>query len=157
MSATAQPLVSPETTNERVNRLFWPESVVVVGASKKGGFVTEILKNLKKWGFRGDLAAVNPRYEEIEGVRCYPSLAAVPHKIGLAIVGIPSDAIPNILKDCEAAEVGAMQIISSGFSDQGAEGVAKQKRLTGWASRTGITVAGPHCLGLLTAANGRPG
>ena len=71
---------------DRLNALFWPESIAIVGATPKGGFATDILNNLKKWGFSGKIAAVNPRYEEIEGVPCYPSLVDIPQRVGLAMV-----------------------------------------------------------------------
>ncbi|MGY4408253.1 acetate--CoA ligase family protein [Bradyrhizobium sp. USDA 3315] len=138
---------------ERIGRLFRPESVAIVGASQKGGFATEILANIKKWDFSGELVAVNPRYEQIEGVPCFPSLSAIPHPVDLAIIAIPSRAVPAILEDCEAAGVRAIQIISSGFAEQVGEGITKQSRLTEWAERTGIPVVGPNCFGLMNAAN----
>ncbi|MFK4492247.1 acetate--CoA ligase family protein [Bradyrhizobium sp. USDA 336] len=137
----------------RINQLFQPESVAIVGASQKGGFATEILTNIKKWGFLGEVVAVNPRYTQIAGVQCYPSLKAIPHPVGLAIVAIPSKAIPEVLEDCEAARVRAIQIISSGFAEQAGDGASKQRLLMDWAARTGIPVVGPNCFGLMNAAN----
>ncbi|UPJ94925.1 acetate--CoA ligase family protein [Bradyrhizobium sp. 172] len=137
----------------RIDRLFRPESVAVVGASQKGGFATEILMNINKWGFAGQLMAVNPRYHEIGGVPCFPSLAAIPRPVGLVIIGVPSKAIPAVLEDCEAAGVCAIQIISSGFAEQAGEGLAKQRWLAEWSERTGIPVVGPNCFGLMNAAN----
>lgn len=154
MTGNAQLQLEAEQSDDRIHRLFWPDSVAIVGASRKGGFVTEILKNLKKWSFAGEIAAVNPRYGEIEGVRCYPSIGAIGRPVGLAIVGVPSGNIPDVLADCGNGRVGAIQIISSGFADQGDEGRAKQARLAEWAARTGVPIAGPNCLGLLNAANG---
>ncbi|MBT1516778.1 acetate--CoA ligase family protein [Bradyrhizobium sp. SRL28] len=142
-----------DEAGHRLDRLFRPQSVAIVGASPKGGFGTEIIRNLKKWGFSGKLTAVNPRYEQIEGVPCFPSLKAIPHSVDLVEVAVPSNAVPLVLDDCESAGVGAIQIISSGFADQRAEGVARQRRLVEWAERTGIPVVGPNCYGLLNAAN----
>ncbi|MCA1510385.1 acetate--CoA ligase family protein [Bradyrhizobium sp. NBAIM01] len=140
-------------TAGRIGQLFQPESVAIVGASQKGGFATEILTNIKKWGFSGEVVAVNPRYTQIAGVPCYPSLKAIPHPVGLAIVAIPSKAIPEVLEDCEAAGVRAIQIISSGFAEQAGDGATKQRWLIEWAARTGIPVVGPNCFGLMNAAN----
>ncbi|MCK1589094.1 acetate--CoA ligase family protein [Bradyrhizobium sp. 169] len=139
---------------DAIDRLFRPESVAIVGASPKGSYVTNILNNLKTSGFSGKLAAVNPRYEQVDGIACFPSLTAIPHPVGVVVVGIPSDAVPPVLDDCEAAGVGAIQIISSGFADQGAEGIVRQRRLVEWAKRTRIPVAEPNCYGLLNADNG---
>ncbi|WP_247333686.1 acetate--CoA ligase family protein [Bradyrhizobium sp. 147] len=137
----------------RISQLFQPESVAIVGASQKGGFATEILTNIKKWGFSGEVVAVNPRYTQIAGVPCYSSLKAIPHPVGLAMVAIPSKAIPEVLEDCEAAGVRAIQIISSGFAEQARDGASKQRWLMDWAARTGIPVVGPNCFGLMNAAN----
>lgn len=139
--------------SEMIRRLFWPESVAVVGASQKGGFATEILMNIKKWGFSGPVVAVNPRYEQINDVPCYPNLATIPHQVGLAIIAIPSRGISAVLEDCEAAGVRAIQIISSGFAEQAGGGLEKQRGLIEWAKRTGIPVVGPNCFGLMNAAN----
>ncbi|WP_456781724.1 CoA-binding protein [Bradyrhizobium sp. USDA 3315] len=65
---------------------------------------------------------------------CYPSLKAIPHPVGLAMVAIPSKGIPEVLEDCEAAGVRAIQIISSGFSEQAGDGASKQRWLMDWAS-----------------------
>lgn len=138
----------------RLDRLFKPDSVAIVGASQKGGFARDILRNLKNWAFSGKLAAVNPRYRQIEGVPCFTSLTEIPYPVDLAVISIPSDAVPSVLEDCAAAHVGAIQIISSGFSEARADGIAKQTRLVEWAARTGIAVVGPNCIGLLNAANG---
>lgn len=143
----------PTAASGRIGRLFWPDTVAILGASQKGGFITDILRNIKKWGFSGKLVAVNPRYEQIEGVPCFPSLKAIPHPIGLAVIGVRSDAVPSVLEDCESAGVGAIQIGSAGFADQGGEGVERQRRLVQWSERTGIPVAGPNCVGLLNTTN----
>lgn len=143
-----------QTATHRIERLFWPESVAIVGASRNVNMGTDILNAVRKGTFQGKIGAVNPRYQQIYGVPCFPSVKAIPYPVGLAVIGVPSDAIPAVLIDCEAAKVGAIQIISSGFADQGAEGAVKQRQLAEWAERTGIPVAGPNCMGLLNAATG---
>ncbi|WP_375784830.1 acetate--CoA ligase family protein [Bradyrhizobium sp. Pha-3] len=137
----------------RLRRLFWPESVAIVGASPRGGMGKDVLDALRKWGFSGKLAAVNPRYEQIEDIPCFPSLNAIPHVVDFASIAIPSGAIPDVLDDCEAADVGAIQVVSSGFADQGSLGIKKQRQLSEWAKRTGIPTAGPNGNGLMNAAN----
>jgi acetyltransferase len=144
---------SQSPARDAIGRLFWPETVALVGVSRKGGMVTDILHSLRKWGFNGKLVAVNPRYEEFDGVPCFPSLSAVPAPVGLAVIGIPKGAIPDVLADAEAARVGAIQIVSSGFAE-GAKNIEDQLRLSNWSARTGIPVAGPNCSGLVNAANG---
>ncbi|MCK1574178.1 CoA-binding protein [Bradyrhizobium sp. 174] len=108
-----------------IDRLFRPESVPTVRASPKvaGSGISSTL------AFSAELAAVNRRYEQVEGVLCFPSLTASPRPVGLVMVGIPSHAIPPVPDDCEIARVGAIQIISSGSADQRAERVVRQRRL----------------------------
>lgn len=149
----ASETIDTRVASKGIGQLFRPESVAVVGVSQKGGFAAEILANVKKWGFAGPLVAVNPRYTEIDGVPCFPTLAAIPHPVGLAIIAVPSSAIPAVLEDCETAGVRAIQIISSGYAEQAGEGLAKQRWLAEWAQRTGVPVVGPNCFGLMNAAN----
>ncbi|MBZ9603051.1 acetate--CoA ligase family protein [Phyllobacterium chamaecytisi] len=148
----SQNIIAPGGS-ERLNWLFRPESIAIVGASQKGGFATELLANIVKWDFQGKVVAVNPRYEEIGGVPCFASLSSIPHPVDLAIIVVPSKAIPQVLEDCEKAGVRAIQIISSGFAEQAGEGEEKQRWLVKWAQRTGIPVVGPNCFGLMNAAN----
>ncbi|MCP3392272.1 CoA-binding protein [Bradyrhizobium sp. CCGB12] len=99
--------------------LFKAESVAIIGTPQKGGFVTDFLKTLPKSDNAGKLVAVNPRYEQIEGVPCFPSLTTIPHPVEHAVIGIAGHAIPSVLDDCALANVGAIQVKSSGFADQG--------------------------------------
>lgn len=138
---------------ERLDQLFRPESIAIVGASQKGGFATELLANIVRWNFQGKVVAVNPRYDEIGGVPCFPTLSSIPNPVDLAIIVVPSKAVPQVLEDCEKAGVRSIQIISSGFGEQAEEGEEKQRWLVEWAQRTGIPVVGPNCFGLMNAAN----
>ncbi|MFK4654292.1 acyl-CoA synthetase (NDP forming) [Bradyrhizobium japonicum] len=133
--------------------LFWPRSVAIVGASQRVTMGRDMLNALRRGGFQGQITPVNPRYEQIDGIPCFPSLKAIPSRVDLAVISVPSDAVPAVLDDCAAAAVGAVQIVSSGFADQGPEGAAKQGLLVEWSKRTGIPVAGPNCIGMLNAAH----
>jgi acetyltransferase len=140
--------------SSRLDKLLNPSSVAVVGASTNPSFVTGILKNLLRYGFRGSVVAVNPKYDEIHGAPCYPSIEAVPHDVDLVVVGIAHRFIPDLLEQCERKRVGALEILSSGFTETGPAGAERQAALSAWAQRTGIPVGGPNCLGLLNASSG---
>ena len=135
--------------------IFDARSVAVVGASQKTSFVTRIIRNLVKNGFTGTVSAVNPRYENLDEVPCYPSLAAVPGDVDFALVGVAAEIVPAVLADFEAKHTKAAIVVSSGYADMGtAEGLQRQAMLTEFAQRTGIRIGGPNCLGAMNAHNG---
>src|SRR5207248_1883595 len=147
----------PGAGDERLRRMDYllrPRSVAVVGASTNPSFVTSILKNLLRYGYAGAVAAVNPRYERVLDAPCYPTILDVPGPLDLVVAGVPVRAIPALLEQCEQKEVGAVEIITSGFAEVGGEGARRQAELDAWARRTGIPVGGPNCLGLLHVPSG---
>ena len=128
---------------------FEPRGVAVIGATPnplKGG--NAILKNLLL-GYRGGIYPVNPRYREIDGLPCYPSVSAVPGPVDLAIVFVPAPLVPAAVEDCAAKGVRGVMIESGGFAETGPEGAKLQRELTRIAARTGIRIWGPNCMGLV--------
>ena len=141
--------------SSKLDAMFRPRSVAVVGASQNPSFVSAIFKNLLRYSYDGTVSAVNPRYESILDAPCYPSVLDVPGPVDLVVIGVASRFIPTILEQCEEKGVGAVEIVSSGFSEMGgAEGAQRQAELAGWARRTGIPVGGPNCLGLMNMSIG---
>jgi acetate---CoA ligase (ADP-forming) len=139
----------------RLDPMFRPRSVAVVGASQNPSFVSGIFKNLLRYSYEGTVSAVNPRYESILGAPCYGSVLDVPGPLDLVVIGVASRLIPTVLEQCEEKGVGAVEIVSSGYSEMGgAEGAQRQAELAGWARRTGIPVGGPNCLGLMNMTIG---
>ncbi len=132
-----------------MDALLRPRSVAVVGASPNPSFVSMALRNLLRYGYTGKVVAVNPRYDTVEEAPCYPSLLDVPHAVDLVVVGVAAARVPALLEECERKQVGALDIISSGFAETGPEGAKRQAELSAWAERTGIVVGGPNCLGLM--------
>jgi len=139
---------------QRMHALLRPRSVAVVGASPNPSFVSAALRNLGRFGYTGQVVAVNPKYDRIADVPCYATLADVPHAIDLAVIGVSARFVPSVLEDCERKGVGAVEIITSGFAETGPEGVERQQHLTEWARHTGVVVGGPNCLGLMHAPTG---
>src|SRR5215212_5149832 len=133
------------TRTSHLGAMFRPRSVAVVGASQNPSFVSSILKNLLRHGFQGSVSAVNPRYQEVLGAPCYPSVLDVPGPLDLVIIGVASRHIPTVLEQCEEKGVGAIEIVSSGFSEMGGdEGAQRQAELATWARSSGIPVGGPN-------------
>ncbi|MGZ8198939.1 MAG: CoA-binding protein, partial [Burkholderiales bacterium] len=117
-----------------LERFFTPRSIAIVGASRDLDTISgQPLKHLKAHGYRGKLYPVNPRYSEIEGLECYPSLADVPGTPDLVLVLVNAARVPDILRQCGRKGVPYAIIFSSGFSEVGGAGVDLQRELTGIA------------------------
>ncbi len=125
---------------------FEPSSIAVVGATPKvpkPGYV--ILTNLKR-SFRGKLYAVNPKYEKVLGVPCYPSLRAIPDEVELAVIAVPTQAVEKVIDDAIEKDVRAVIIITSGFSEVGNKEL--EERIKQKLREHGIRAIGPNCLGV---------
>ncbi|MFC1919711.1 acetate--CoA ligase family protein [Chloroflexota bacterium] len=136
-------------------RAFNPRTISIVGVSRTdkkqhpGGTGLGFFRRLRQLGFKGRIYPVNPKAEEIEGVRSYPSVVSVPEPLDLAIITVPAKSVPQVLKDCIAAGVLNVHICTSGFSETGEE---EGKRLEETAREIaldgGLRVIGPNSMGL---------
>jgi acyl-CoA synthetase (NDP forming) len=133
-----------------LRRLLAPRSVAVLGVSSNpGSFGTKTLANLVKY-FDGPIYPVNPKYDDLLGHRCYPSIAALPEAPDCVVLAVPRDAVEGCVEECAAAGVGGVVIYASGYAETGlAERVAMQQRLTELARRSGMRIMGPNCMGFL--------
>ncbi len=140
---------APGAFEGAMRSLLHPERIAIVGATPKMGFATSILTGLVRCGYAGTIHPVTPRYDEVHGLRAYPTLSAIPGGADLAIVVVPNHLVPDVLDDCARAGIGAVNIITSGFGEQqeDAGGAARQAAIGAFARRTGIRVVGPNCLG----------
>ncbi len=130
--------------------LFKPNSIAVVGASREPGKVGhEILKNILNSGYRGRVYAVNPKADEILGIKCYPTLTEVPDSVDLAVVSVPASIVPKIAEDAGLRNVKVLTIISAGFRETGSEGAKKENEVMNICRKYGIRVLGPNCLGVI--------
>ena len=138
-----------------LERFFNPRSIAIIGASQD--FITisgQPLKHLQSHGYKGKLYPVNPRYPEVAGVKCYPSLAEVPETPDLVLILVNAARVADMLKQCGAKGVPYVIIFSSGFSEMGGEGVKLQRQLTEIARAHDIGVIGPNCQGMMNVADG---
>ena len=109
-------------------RFFSPRSIAIIGASQNMISISgQPLKHLVTHKYAGNLYPVNPSYAEILGVKCYPSLAALPEAPDLALVLINAARVADILRECGKRGVPFAIIFSSGFSETGGDGVAMQR------------------------------
>jgi len=133
---------------------FAPRSIAIIGASadltKPSG--RPIAALLKK-GYGGHIYPINPRYTEIAGLACHPSLADVPGEIDLAIIAVPREGTLGVLEQCAAKGVKAAIVFTSGFAEVGEEGKLLQERITALARQHGMRILGPNCLGMVYFRN----
>jgi acetyl coenzyme A synthetase (ADP forming)-like protein len=135
---------------ESVRALLAPRSVAVVGASRKPRTIgAALLSNLVRTGFTGAVYAVNPNAREVAGVPAYPSVGAIGRPVDLAIVAVPAPSVEAVVRDCAAAGVHGVVVISSGFAEASAEGRAAQERLARLVRGSGMRMVGPNCMGVL--------
>jgi len=130
--------------------LFTPESVALFGASDRPDAVGGIVfKNLLSSGYEGKIFAINPRREEVQGQKAWPSLDAIDEKIDLAVVATPATSIPGIVEACGEQGIKMMLILSAGFREIGPEGRRLEDRVVQLIQRYGIRLMGPNCLGII--------
>ncbi len=132
---------------------FKPQAVAVIGATPnplKGG--NAIIKNLITC-FQGDIYPVNPKYQQIEGLRCYASLQEISSSVDLAIVFVPARQVISAVEECIVKKVPGVMIESGGFAESGPDGQVLQKKLAELARESGIRLWGPNCMGLVDAVN----
>jgi acetyltransferase len=132
---------------------FEPKSVAVVGASRTPGKMGHsILRNLLNLGYGGRIFPVNPQATKIEGLKSYPSVAAIPESVELVVVAVPAHLVVDVMRDCQRKAVQGVVVISSGFSEAGKEGIKRQRELVRLAKEAGIRILGPNTTGILNPA-----
>jgi acetyl coenzyme A synthetase (ADP forming)-like protein len=130
-----------------------PHAVAVIGASRRrrtiGG---ELWHNLLQGGFTGELYAVNDKARTVQGRHAHRSIADVPGHVDMAVIVIPAERVADAARECAAAGVRALLVISGGFGEGGAAGERRQSELLGICRETGMRLIGPNCLGVLNTA-----
>ena len=132
-----------------------PESVAVIGISRNPGFSwgRAIFQNLVGSGFQGRVYPVNPKAEEIAGVKLYPDVPSIPDEVELAVISVPVGLVPHAINDCVQKGVKGVILVTAGYAET-TEGKELQAELTGIAKRSGMRIVGPNVSGIFnTSAN----
>ena len=144
-----------EPNSNALAALFEPKSVAIIGASTNpvriGG---RPISYYLKAGFKGNIYPVNPKRDEIQGLKCYSDISAIPDVVDLAILAISATAVAGAVKACGEKGVKVIVLFSAGFSEVGEAGDAMQVEIDSIARRYGIRILGPNCLGLYNGDNG---
>ncbi len=136
----------------KLHRFFWPELVAVLGASPDLHKIRgRLFHQLRENGFPGRILPINPSYQELGGLACYPSIAAAPSGVDLALIAIPAARVAAAVEECALAGAKNALIISSGFAEDTGLANDMQAELLAVTKRTGIRVCGPNCEGYYNA------
>lgn len=156
-STSQSPLAQRTTLFEHGNldAIFYPRTVAVVGATESHGSVGRtLLWNLITSPFGGTVYPVNPKRQNVLGIRAYPSIKEINDKIDLAVIVTPATSVPDVMRECVEVGVRGSIVISAGFKETGPAGAELERRVLEEARRGGIRIIGPNCLGLMNPANG---
>ena len=145
--------------SENLNYILNPKTIAIVGASRDSNSVGYgILKSLVMGGvfhseycraFSGKIFPINPHADEILGQKCYKNLKDVNDEIDLAVICVPAQIVPLIMKDCVKKKIKGAIIISAGFGETGEEGRKLQQKVLSIAREGKIRIIGPNCLGII--------
>jgi len=136
-----------------LDRIFFPRSVAVAGVSeRRDNPGTLLLRSLLDMGYSGEIYPVNPRHEEILGLRCHPDIASLPPGLDLAILSVPPGAVPSLVGECAAASAGGCIINTAGFSETGkVEGRRLEEEIKEALRGSGLRLVGPNCMGIYSS------
>ena len=155
MSAPGRTAGTQAGMRDDLHALLAPASVAVVGASehphKVGG---RPLAYLATHGYRGRVYPVHPRAAEIQGLRAYPSLDALPEVPEAVILCVGSDAVEAQVALCARLGVKAVVLFASGYAELGGEGLARQQRLADLCRAAGMRLLGPNSIGIASFDSG---
>jgi len=133
---------------------FYPKSVAIIGASRQKGKVGyEILVNLIAGGYPGKIYPINPKADEIEGIKVYPDLASIGETPELVVIIVPAQFVAGMLEECAKVNVKSVVIITAGFKEVGPEGKKLEEEIVKIAKRAGIRFVGPNCLGVISPSH----
>jgi len=132
-----------------------PRSVAVLGASADAARIGgRPIDYMLRQGFAGAIYPVNPRRDEVQGLRAYPNVAALPETPDVAVVAVSADIAVQAVQDLADAGVKNTIVLTAGFAEVDAKGAAEQARMVAIARNAGMRLLGPNCLGLFNARIG---
>jgi acyl-CoA synthetase (NDP forming) len=138
-----------------LDHVFNPKSIAMIGASASfGKWGQMIFSNVVAGGFPGKIYPVNPREKEIFGIPAYQRVQDIPEPADLAIVTTPADTVLSILENCGQRGIKTAVVVTSGFSETGAEGRALEEKIVAVCKEKGIVLVGPNTMGILSIHSG---
>ena len=131
---------------EPLEPFFKPKSIAIIGASRNPEKIGhQLVKSMLEAGFSGKIYPINPKAQEILGLKSYPNILEISEKIDLALISVPAHIVPKVLEECGEKEVKSVIII---FKETGKRGAELEKEVIEIAKKYGIRVMGPNCIGV---------
>jgi len=131
---------------------FEPKSVAIIGASSTIGKIGNVIfQNFAMGRFKGKAYPVNPRLDEILGIKCYASIKDIPEEIDLAVIAIPAKFVPQVMQECGEKGVKCVIVVSAGFAEIGGEGTLLEQEIIQIAKKFHMRLLGPNCIGVFDA------
>jgi acetyl-CoA synthetase (ADP-forming) len=134
-----------------IDAIFNPGTVAVIGASDNPGKLgSHVMRSLIEGKYPGKIYPVNPGKDEIMGIKTYPSLSQVSDTIDLAIIVLPAEQVPKIIKECKEKGIKGIVLITAGFKEiEDRRGEALQREIKELADQYGIKIIGPNTFGIV--------
>src|SRR5437867_192920 len=133
-----------------LDAIFRPRSVAVVGASRRPASIgRELIRNLIEFEYTGKVFPVNPKADVVSSMKCYRRISDIPDDVDLAVIVVPRELVPGVLKECGRKGIRGIVTITAGFREVGPEGAALEARIARTLRRYGMRMVGPNCMGVI--------
>jgi acetate---CoA ligase (ADP-forming) len=140
--------------NVKLKNFFYPSSICIAGASTKEKSIGyELLKSIKKFGYKGHVYPVNPKADEILGFKNYKSIGLIPFKVDLAIVVVPKRFVEETVDQLLNKGVQSIILVTAGFKETGKAGAEAEKIIFTKIKNASARLVGPNCMGVITTFN----
>ena len=133
----------------RLDALLRPRSIAILGASERPSIGRALMESAATLGYEGRIYPINPRYAEILGQRCYPSMRELPEQPDVVAMCVSYTRMVESFRAVADKGAGAAVIYDGGFAEHGDEGRQRQAELVGMCREAGIALCGPNCMGIL--------
>jgi acyl-CoA synthetase (NDP forming) len=132
-----------------LDAIFSPKSVAVIGArDRRGTFGYNALAGMRGMGYGKGLFPVNPKQDEVQGLRAYKNLAEIPEEVDMAVIVVQAKTVPNVIQDCIDKGIKGGIMITAGFAELGEEGAELQGKIVETSKAANFNFIGPNCMGV---------
>jgi len=133
----------------RLSNILRPKSIAVIGASRKEGSLGRMfLEAVLRMNYKGKIYPVNPKAEDINGIKVYPDLESLPEKPDMAVILLAHRFVLQSVEILGKAGIKDVIVISAGFKEVGGEGITREKELIFLGKKYDMNILGPNCMGV---------